>query len=141
MKALSLTQPWATLVAIGAKRYETRSWNTNHRGPIAIHAAKGFPKDCQQLCEYDPFDKYIASSRELPLGAIIAVADLVTVHRTEWVLSQIRGTDEEKFGDYSAGRFAWFLNNVRKLPAPIPCKGALGLWEVPISVASLLPTT
>jgi activating signal cointegrator 1 len=44
MKAITLTQPWATLVAIGAKRIETRSWPTNYRGPLAIHAAKGFPK-------------------------------------------------------------------------------------------------
>ena len=41
MKALTLTQPWATLVAMGAKRIETRSWTTNYRGPLAIHAGKG----------------------------------------------------------------------------------------------------
>lgn len=40
MKALSLTQPWASLVAVGAKRIETRSWRTSYRGPLAIHAAK-----------------------------------------------------------------------------------------------------
>ena len=43
MKALTLTQPWASLVAIGAKRIETRSWSTPYRGLLAIHAAKGFP--------------------------------------------------------------------------------------------------
>ena len=42
MKALTLTQPWATLIAVGAKRIETRSWGTSYRGRIAIHAAKGF---------------------------------------------------------------------------------------------------
>ncbi len=42
MKALTLTQPWASLVAVGAKRIETRSWETNYRGTIAIHAAKGW---------------------------------------------------------------------------------------------------
>lgn len=53
MKALTLWQPWATLIAIGAKTIETRSWSTNHRGPLAIHAAKttaGFytlPGDCE----------------------------------------------------------------------------------------------
>ena len=39
MKAISLLQPWATLVSIGAKRVETRSWRTDYRGPIAIHAS------------------------------------------------------------------------------------------------------
>lgn len=42
MKALTLTQPYATLVAIGEKRLETRSWRTSYRGPLAIHAAKGW---------------------------------------------------------------------------------------------------
>lgn len=41
MRAITLTQPWATLVAIGAKRIETRSWRTSYRGPLAIHAAAG----------------------------------------------------------------------------------------------------
>ena len=43
MKALSLTQPWAELVVLGEKQWETRSWRTSHRGRIAIHAAKKFP--------------------------------------------------------------------------------------------------
>lgn len=55
MKALSLTQPWASLIAIGAKRVETRSWSTNHRGPVAIHAAKGFPKFARDLVWAEPF--------------------------------------------------------------------------------------
>src|SRR6202030_2406661 len=50
MKALTLTQPWATLVAIGAKRIETRSWPTLYRGPLAIYAAKRFPKWAQDTC-------------------------------------------------------------------------------------------
>ena len=40
MKALTITQPWATLIAIGAKRFETRGWSTPYRGPLAIHAGK-----------------------------------------------------------------------------------------------------
>ncbi len=55
MKALTLTQPWATLVAIGAKCIETRSWRTSYRGPLAIHAAKGFPKAAWNLCLGQPF--------------------------------------------------------------------------------------
>ena len=50
MKVLTLTQPWATLVAIGAKRIETRSWSTKYRGPLAIHAAKGFPAWAKDMC-------------------------------------------------------------------------------------------
>src|SRR6266567_3747703 len=53
--ALTLTQPFATLVAGGAKHLETRSWSTSYRGPLAIHAAKGFPADAEALCEVSPF--------------------------------------------------------------------------------------
>jgi len=45
MKALTLTQPWATLVILGVKRIETRGWATPYRGRIAIHAAKGWHRD------------------------------------------------------------------------------------------------
>lgn len=62
MKGLTLTQPWATLVAIGAKRVETRSWSTNYRGPIAIHAAKGFPPEARALCDEEPFRSCLVRS-------------------------------------------------------------------------------
>src|ERR1700722_19135273 len=55
MKALTLTQPWATLVSIGAKRVETRSFRVSYRGSLAIHAAKGFPKWAQETCYEQPF--------------------------------------------------------------------------------------
>lgn len=51
MKALTVHQPWATLIAIGAKRLETRSWSTSYRGPLAIHAAKSRP-DYMMLGDY-----------------------------------------------------------------------------------------
>ena len=44
MKTLTLLQPWAMLVALEAKRIETRSWGTWYRGPLAIHADKRMPK-------------------------------------------------------------------------------------------------
>ncbi len=47
MKALTLWQPWATLVAMEVKKIETRCWTTKYRGELAIHAAKGFPKDAR----------------------------------------------------------------------------------------------
>ncbi len=44
MKVLTLKQPWATLVAEGIKKYEFRSWKTNYRGKILIHAGTGIDK-------------------------------------------------------------------------------------------------
>lgn len=97
MKALTLWQPWASLIAVGAKTIETRSWPTKHRGRIAIHAAQRSPEVmrlgpwfCTQrpavevgdgvlpakwlLCDMDPDD---LEPHALPLGAIVATADLV----------------------------------------------------------------
>ncbi len=131
MKALTLIQPWATLVAIGAKRYETRSWSTTYRGPLAITASKGFPMEYRDLCEeafYQPALLPLGGAAKLPRGAVLCTCRLVAVHRTE----DIRGTLSKRelaFGGYDDGRFAWELTEVRQLPNPIPCKGAMGLWE------------
>ncbi len=83
MIALTLTQPWATLVTIGAKRIETRSWSTSYRGPLAIHAAKTFPKTARLLCHDRPFSTALAPhgfyAHNLPLGAVVATCRLVGV--------------------------------------------------------------
>jgi hypothetical protein len=160
MKALTLTQPWATLIACGAKRIETRSWATDFRGRIAIHAAKGLGPIggkrglYAQCCEV-PFRDVIAdafkstrgeafdAARELPLGAIVATADLVDVHRIDMKLrAQVQAQTitpfEMDFGDYTSGRYAWFLENVRPFTEPITCNGALGLWDVPPEVMAAM---
>lgn len=142
MKALSLTQPWATLVAIGAKRIETRSWNTTYRGAVAIHAAKGFPRDCQEGCAEEPFRAVLkaagfTNTNELPRGSIVAVARLFKTERTEAVTLDAND-DEHAFGDYAPGRFAWFLQGVQKLPEPVECRGSLGLWTVPLDVEAMV---
>ncbi len=143
MKALSLTQPWATLVAIGAKRIETRSWSTSYRGEIAIHAAKGFPRWAKDTMDEEPFRSVlsgydITSGNEtqgnLPRGAIVAVADILSVLATDDPALKLT-PKESAFGDYTPGRFAWLLVYIRQLDEPIPCRGALGLWTVPEDVA------
>ena len=133
MKALSLTQPWATLVAIGAKRIETRSWPTPYRGPLAIHAAKNFPRDCKELCLVPPFRAALVRGgihriSDLPLGSIIATCTLFDCQKTDFLASQI-GIEEADFGNYAFGRFGFLLRDVAPLEIPITVKGALGLWE------------
>lgn len=130
MKALSLTQPWATLVAIGTKRIETRSWQTSFRGRIYIHAAKKFPRWAQDLAqETQPFaDVLNRPNEELPRGALVAIANLVSIYRTETDI--MMDPQERAFGDYTPGRFAWVLEDVEPLQHPIPYRGALGLFNV-----------
>lgn len=148
MKALTLTQPWASLVATGAKRIETRSWTTSYRGVIAIHAAKGFPNDCRELCASQPFLRELTraglSMPELPRGAIVALARLTSVERTETIVRMVDGgvggllPHELDFGDYTPGRYAWLLDCVLPLKEPLPCVGALGLWTIPSDVEAAL---
>jgi activating signal cointegrator 1 len=88
MKGLSLWQPWAQLVAIGAKKIETRSWGTDYRGPLAIHATKAFPASAKNLCMGTPFMDALmcagySGTYELPHGAIVAVANLHRVGEIE----------------------------------------------------------
>lgn len=152
MKGLSLTQPWATLVAIGAKRIETRSWHTSQyegRPRIAIHASKGYPADCRDLVRREPF-KTTLEGQDLPLGAIVAVADLVGCGTTEAQLAAwqaVNGRDlgtimrtgmEYNFGDYSAGRWCFYLDNVQQLRQPVMAKGALGFWTLPLHVETMV---
>lgn len=135
MRALSLTQPWAILVAIGAKKIETRSWPTRYRGLIAIHAAKGFPVRAQDYCRDEPFLSVLEEAgftkfSQIPRGEIVAVAELKNVCRTEEIIVSI-SEQERAFGNYAPGRWAWMLANVRALSEPIPCRGALQLWTLP----------
>ena len=149
MPALTLWQPWATLIAIGVKPFETRSWATRYRGPIAIHAGadrrglawcRGEPEIEQALADAG----YLLTATErdraagwsaVPLGAIVAVAELVECWPTDTIVAAGLA---DSFGDYSAGRFGWHLDRVRALAEPIPCAGRQGLWELPASVQERL---
>lgn len=132
MKALSLLQPWATLVVIGVKTIETRSWGTKYRGPILIHASQG--KAGSIFASEPPFKKYIHEFKKLPFGSIIGQATITNVIRVEDLGMNVelinRLTMEEKaFGDYSEGRYAWILEDAVQFDNPIPARGTLSIWE------------
>ncbi|MGH9058025.1 MAG: hypothetical protein ACRDZY_00690 [Acidimicrobiales bacterium] len=138
MRALTLTQPWGTLVAIGAKCIETRSWRTGHRGPVAIHAAFGWPQYARDFAER--FDvrmigEEIVGSRvltwnerlEVDRGHVLATASLVGVERITATTPRV--SDQERLlGDYRPGRWAWVLEDVKELEFPVEARGHLGLW-------------
>ena len=142
MKVLTLTQPWATLVAIGAKTMETRSWETMYRGPLLIHAAKGYPRDAKDFASASGVVAVTGMKPlEYPTGAILAQCNLVACIRTteEFERSLARDSKQEwMFGNFEPGRFAWKLQNIRKLAHPIPAKGALGLWNWAVDLGSFL---
>lgn len=144
MKAITIKQPWATLIALGEKRFETRSWQTKHRGKIAIHVGKTIDKQAfDEVTIMATLLKHgIKSHEDLPTGAVIATVDLIECHKVtsnyySMYEEEKAGTDkglliegdEWWFGDYTEGRYAWELANVKPLHEPIPAKGQLSLWE------------
>jgi hypothetical protein len=151
MKALTLIEPWATLVAIGAKRIETRSWPTDYRGPIAIHASKKITSSEVELATGDgPIADALTSAGVQIFwqpgrmghvyqafsdtrGLVIATARITDcIHFTQEnvrKLCAVYGADELDYGDLTVGRYGFVLANVVRLPEPIPARGALGLWD------------
>jgi activating signal cointegrator 1 len=136
-KAISLWQPWASLVAIGAKKFETRHWSTGYRGLLAIHAAKRWTRDEQRFTwemsqKYPELREYFLSERNLvkkpPLGVMLCIVRLEYIVQTnpnEWV----GRLPEYDFGNYSPGRFAWKLELVEVFDKPIPARGAQGFFQ------------
>lgn len=130
MKALSLWQPWPSLIAHGLKQYETRGWYTSHRGPLAIHASKRWTPDEAAMLDLlaNQFNEvYNALSYPMPLGAVVCICNLITCIPTN-NLQQISRM-ERAVGDFSPGRFAWRLELVEVFEEPIPAKGKQGLWD------------
>ncbi|WP_374724125.1 ASCH domain-containing protein [Calidifontibacillus erzurumensis] len=142
LKVITIKQPWATLIALGEKRFETRSWQTKYRGKIAIHAGKSVDK---KACDEDEIKRAllkhgISSYKDLPTGVILATANLIYCHKVKEDYGKvgkiavtesgliIKG-DEYCFGDYTEGRYAWELSNVERLAESVPAKGQLSLWE------------
>lgn len=156
MKAITVYQPYASLIATENKIYETRACSTKYRGPIAIHAAQKVDDDVFRflICPLSTMrELYKCGVTErnvddLPRGAIIATAELVDVWRIETSVltgeirarklnsdnrpsvTEIYPTHKEKeLGDWRPGRYAWELRNVKILPEPIPAKGKSSLWD------------
>ena len=135
MKVLSLLQPWATLVVMGVKQIETRSWSTTYRGPLLIHASKG--KAGETIANEPPFKKYIPSFKQLPFGYIIGkvlLTDVISaghnplLHTSDEMLNNLT-MEEKAFGDYTPRRFAWILQDPVAFKKPIAARGRLALWE------------
>ena len=133
MKAISLHQPSAHLMAIGAKRIETRGWKTDVRGWVLIHAALKWTKAQREMVADWPEEMM----RGFATGAVVCAVRLVDCVRVPddccelWDLWD-RGTeDEEDYGDYSPGRFAWVTDAVVRLVPPVPWRGRQGWFDVP----------
>ena len=146
MKVLSLLEPWASLVAWGYKKIETRSWGTLYRGAIAIHASKS-NREAGEIVHLfkeaglsgkpdtnDELDQFCKKVGDWPLGKIVAVARLYHVEQMTPELIAAQTLWESTFGLWRPGRFAWSLGNIQRIKEPIPWKGSLGLRDLPLEI-------
>lgn len=151
IKALTLHNPYGPLIVAGAKVYETRGWQTDYRGPIAIHAGKSdeyltpfleafwdmhtyhralyqrsrntFVYECAEALRrfYMGYPAYEMFAH----GAVIGIGILVAIHRCE----DLQLTSRERlFGHHAPGRFAWEIRHVYRIN-PIPARGQQILWD------------
>ena len=152
------------MIARGVKQYETRSWPTKYRGPIAIHAAVKDPNKLPGAVK-EELERAVREEIDagrcpewcfMPTGAVIATAELVSVWRIAYnvkmdmeearkypIIGERMAEDKHEtvgydhfvpskreiaLGDWTPGRYAWKLENVKILPEPIQVKGKQGLW-------------
>lgn len=116
MKALSLWQPWASLIFDGRKIVETRHWEMLYRGPLAIHAAMKVDKEACYRFGYDP--------KKIPRGAVLCV---VTVWNCVKFPSDLVVPDP--YGDFTLNRFGILMTMKEIFTEPIPVKGHQGMWD------------
>ena len=125
MKVITIKQPFASLIASGLKEYEFRTWKTNYRGEILIHAGKSIDKEAMK--------KFESLKLEYPTGCIIAKAELTDcVPVTEAMKEELR---KKNFLVYSGtteivdwNGYGFKLENVETMES-IFVSGMLGLWE------------
>lgn len=144
---ISLLQPFASLVVMGAKKIETRSWNTEFRGELYIHAGlgKGYGPEklsCRELCYKEPFKDFINGGLaydKLPFGKIIGKVNMlgtfamndcmfvsgVTKGETTWSFTN----EELAFGNFICDWHGWLLSNPVQFAYPIQAKGKQGFWN------------
>jgi len=128
MKVLSLTEPYATLIKEKKKLVETRSWKTNYRGELYIHASSTkIPKEWRENKELMSLIKDVS----LNYGMIICKCKLVDcLYMSEDYVNDMKENHYQEYlcGIYEVGRYAWIFEDVQSIK-PISAKGHLGVWN------------
>ena len=138
MNAITLWQPWATLMADGYKTIETRSWYSGKFGPMAIHAGKHWDNQTKAMCRSWPWVEALPLT-ELPLGCVVAIGEFCACRRVLWPEAREADRQLEKsmlksslseyyWGDFSEGRWLWIFRNVHAIE-PVPAVGKQGIWK------------
>lgn len=129
MKALSVRQPWAWAILHAGKDIENRDWPTKFRGTVAVHAAKTLTREEHLWASMDIEERSGLRPPTYPMlasrGFIVGLVDIVDC---------VDGSPSPWF----QGEFGFVLANPRPLIRPVYCKGALGFWDVPGAVETVI---
>ena len=115
MKALSIMQPWAWLIVNGWKDLENRTWQTNYRGPLLIHASKQYDLKGYIFIVQSGLMKAEDMPKTLEFGGIIGQVELYDVVQdapSNWA---------------AADQYHWLVRDAKTLPF-VPCRGYQSLW-------------
>ena len=150
MKAITVKQPWASLIVEGIKDIENRTWKTNFRGRVLVHA--GMAKTSGLMARYLSYDQHIEFRKKVgysgldflePLGCIIGSVEIVdcvinhpsilaekTINKTYW-------KDGKNYIEKVKPIYNWVLSNPIKFKKPISAKGKLSFWESEINLCHI----
>lgn len=142
MRVLTLKQPWASALMIGAKGWETRSWKPSMAmlhilriEGMYIHSSVGYKDVYKSLLSGRPFNEHFNRGETLPTGCILGhVLVGRVIATTDWMKEfqpDINETayEEWQFGNYSPDRWAWEIVQRTPWEQPVKAKGALSLWQ------------
>ena len=122
MKVITIKQPWASLIASGIKEYEFRSWKTNYRGKLLIHAGCGVDKEISSFKELN---------LEYPKKRIVALVELVDCLKLDEELNKkIINKNNIAYGNKYREGYAWKIKLIKKIDSDKEINGKLGLWNI-----------
>ena len=125
MKAITICQPYAHLIATGKKFVENRTWNTAQRGWLAIHAGLS-----HKMLDETHSDELIA---EMSFGAVVAVAWLHTTVHIDTLDTMIANGDVPVWvreHEHTHGPWCWVFSEVYRLSEPFACSGHQGFFNL-----------
>jgi hypothetical protein len=130
MKAISIKPPWAWAILYAGKDIENRTWRTNIRGTIAVHASQtvsrpAYESALEEIKKIAP-GKNVPSYDAMVRGAIVGLVDVVGCEERTKAKWHIRG------------HYGFLLANPRVLRKPVPCNGRLSFWDVPDALVRLI---
>lgn len=133
MKALTILEPWATLIVEGKKLIETRNWDTDYRGKILIHSSKTQMRDSN----YFNYVSCFVDNTDFHRGCIIGEVELYDIIPVTQGLVDVVSKNnyiDLITSEFSTCKYAWLLKNAKIYDKPIPTKGSLGLWDINIEI-------